>query len=373
MAPPVSGIGRYTAILSDNIGKHSAVETVRYFDHKRLLPKRPEFNRSNKTNALSALLHSVVNSPFISPFAISYFHYQIAKQINVLHDFIYHETNYILLPFGGKTISTIHDLSYIHYRDLHPKSRIRYFEKEMPKTIEKADHFIAVSQFTKNEMVNILGVDSQRVTVVPEGVTEQFRPQTRNEILPVLEKHNLTDKNYVLLVGSIEPRKNIGHFLEAYDHMSESLKRRFMVVHVGPSGWLNSKIHLKIERLQEKGRFKALGYLSENELASLYAGASVFAFPSIYEGFGLPPLEAMASGVPVLASDISSIPEIVGDCGVLTAPFDVPKMSSDLERILTDNPLRSLCIKKGLKRAQKFSWDRCVDKTVEVYKQVSAL
>ena len=155
--------------------------------------------------------------------------------------------------------------------------------------------------------------------------------------------------------------------------MPESLKKHFMVIHVGPSGWLNSKIHDKIERLEGKGHFKALGYLPENELASLYAGATVFAFPSIYEGFGFPPLEAMASGVPVLASDISSIPEIVGDCGVLTAPFDVTKMSFDLERILTDKPLRTLLIKKGLERAKKFSWDHCVAKTVEVYKQVSRL
>jgi len=373
MAPPISGIGRYTTILSDKIVRRPAIETVKYFDHKSLLAKRPEFSSSSKENSVITLMRKIANSPFISPFAITCLHYRLSKQINRLHGFIYHETNYILVPFNGKAVSTICDLSYIHYRNLHPKSRIKYFEKEMPKTLERANHFIAISEFTKNEMINILGVDSQRVTVVPLGVTEQFKPRSRDEILPVLNKYQLADKNYILLVGSIEPRKNIKHFLEAYDHMPESLKKYFMVIHVGPSGWLNSEIHNKIERLEGKGQFKALGYLSENELVSLYAGATVFAFPSIYEGFGLPPLEAMASGVPVLASDISSIPEIVGDCGVLTAPFDMPKMSFDLERILTDKPLRTLLIKKGLERAKKFSWDHCVDKTVEVYERVSAL
>ena len=373
MAPPISGIGHYTTILSDSVIKHPSIETVKYFNHKTVLAEKPEFGGSGKEMAIVKFMHKVANTALIAPLAMSCIHFQLSKKINLLHDFIYHETNYMLMPFDGISISTIHDLSFIHYRDLHPKGRIQYFEREMPKTLERADHFIAVSQFTKDEMVNVLGVDSQRITVIPEGVTEQFKPRSRDEIFPVLEKYHLTDKNYILLVGSIEPRKNIKHFLEAYNHMPASLKKYFMVVHVGPSGWLNTEIHTTIEQLESKGRFKALGYLSENELVSLYAGAYVLAFPSIYEGFGFPPLEAMASGIPVLASNTSSIPEVVGDCGVLTAPFDVIKMSSDLERILTDNQLRTLLIKKGLTRAKEFSWDNCVNKTVEVYKQVSAL
>ncbi|MBW2709631.1 MAG: glycosyltransferase family 4 protein, partial [Deltaproteobacteria bacterium] len=263
--------------------------------------------------------------------------------------------------------------SHINYRNLHPKNRIQYFEKELPKTLENADHFIADSQFTKDEMVNILGVERERIAVIPIGITKQFKPRDRNDLLPILNKYYLMNKDYILLVGSIEPRKNIKNFLEAYSQMPESLKKHFMVLHVGPSGWLNAEIHNKINQLESKGQFRALGYLPENELVSIYAGAYAFAFPSIYEGFGLPPLEAMASGVPVLASNISSIPEVVGDCGVLTSPFDVGKMSLDLERILTDNPLRTLLKRKGPKRAEKFSWGNCVNKTLEVYKQVIGL
>jgi alpha-1,3-rhamnosyl/mannosyltransferase len=372
MAPPISGIGRYTTILSDNIVKHPAIDTVKYFDYKNVLNKKPEFS-SGKQKPIIKLIRKVATYPLIAPFATSYLHYQLSKKLNSLDSFLYHETNYILMPFNGRSISSIHDLSYIHYRDLHPKERIQYFEKEMPKTLESADHFITDSQFIKNEMLEILGVNEKRVTVIPIGVTEQFKPRNRNEILPILDKYNLSDKNYILLVGSIEPRKNLKHFLEAYSNLPESLKKHFKVIHVGPSGWLNTQIHNKITQLENKGQFKALGYLPENELVCLYAGAYVFAFPSIYEGFGLPPLEAMASGVPVLASNISSIPEVVGDCGVLTNPFDVDKMSFDLERILTDNQLRPILIKKGLERAKQFSWDNCVNQTLEVYKQVIAL
>lgn len=373
MTPPISGIGRYTTILSDNILKHPAIEAVKYFDYKNILDQKPEFSSSTKEKSIIELVRKIANSSFIAPLATSYLHYQLSKKLKSLDNFLYHETNYILMPFKGKTISSIHDLSYIHYRYLHPKQRVKYFEKEMPKTLERADHFITDSQFIKNEMLEILGVADKRVTVIPIGVTEQFKPRSHNDILPILDKYNLNDKNYILLVGSIEPRKNIKHFLEAYTNLPESLKKHFKVIHVGPSGWLNTEIHNKIKQLENKGQFKALGYLPENELVSLYAGAYVFAFPSIYEGFGLPPLEAMASGVPVLASNISSIPEVVGDCGVLTDPFDVDKMSFDLERILTDNQLRSLLMKKGPKRAKQFSWDNCVNQTLEVYKQVIAL
>jgi alpha-1,3-rhamnosyl/mannosyltransferase len=373
MAPPISGIGHYTTRLSNNIVKHPAIDAVKYFDHWNVLDQKPEFSSSTKQKPIIKLIRKVATYPLIAPFATSYLHYQLSKKLNSLDSFLYHETNYILMPFKGKTISSIHDLSYIHYRDLHPKQRIKYFDKEMPKTIERANHFITDSQFIKNEIIEILGVADKLVTVIPIGVTEQFKPRNRNEILPILDKYNLSDKNYILLVGSIEPRKNLKHFLEAYTNLPESLKKHFKVIHVGPSGWLNTQIHNKIKQLENKGQFKALGYLPENELVCLYAGAYVFAFPSIYEGFGLPPLEAMASGIPVLASNISSIPEVVGDCGVLTDPFDVDKMSFDLERILTDNQLRPILIKKGLERAKQFSWDNCVNQTLEVYKQVIAL
>lgn len=212
--------------------------------------------------------------------------------------------------------------------------------------------------------------------ILPNEDIEAFIKNTidfKFNTVDTLQIKDLSDTNYILLVGSIEPRKNIKHFLEAYTNLPESLKKHFKVIHVGPSGWLNTEIHNKIQQLESKGQFKALGYLPENELVCLYAGAYVFAFPSIYEGFGLPPLEAMASGVPVLASNISSIPEVVGDCGILTDPFDVDKMSFDLERILTDNQLRSLLMKKGPERAKQFSWDNCVNQTLEVYKQVIAL
>ncbi len=373
MAPPISGIGRYTTILSDNIVKHPAIDTVKYFDHKNILDQKPEFSSSGKQKPIMKLIRKVATYPLIAPLATSYLHYQLSKKLNSLDSFLYHETNYILMPFKGKTISSIHDLSYIHYRYLHPKPRVKYFEKEMPKTIEKADHFITDSQFIKNEMLEILGIAEKRVTVIPLGVTEQFKPKNRHDILPILDKYNVSDKNYILLVGSIEPRKNLKNFLDAYSHLSENLKKHFTIIHIGPSGWLNTEINHKIKQLENKRQFKTLGYLPENELVSLYAGAYVFAFPSIYEGFGLPPLEAMASGVPVLASNISSIPEVVGDCGVLTDPFDVDKMSFDLERILTDNKLRILLMKKGPKRAKQFSWDNCVNQTLEIYKQVIAL
>ncbi len=373
MAPPISGIGRYTTILSNNIVKHPAIEAVTFFDHWNVLDQKPEFSCSAKEKSIIGLVRKIANSSLIAPLATSYLHYQLSKKLTSLDSFLYHETNYILMPFNGKTISSIHDLSYIHYRDLHPKQRVKYFDKEMPKTIERADHFITDSQFIKNEIIEVLGVADKRVTVIPLGVTEQFKPRNRNKILPILDKYNLNEKNYILLVGSIEPRKNIKHFIEAYTYLPESLKKHFKIIHIGPSGWLNTEINNKIKQLESKGQFKALGYLPENELVALYSGAYVFAFPSIYEGFGLPPLEAMASGVPVLASNISSIPEVVGDCGVLTDPFDVDKMSFDLERILTDNQLRSLLIKTGPKQAKQFSWDNCVNKTVEVYKQVRAL
>ena len=372
-APPVSGIGRYTIQLLEGMMDHSAIKTIKYFDYKNVLDQKKGFSLSDGENPMVKLLRRIATSPIIAPYALSFLHYRTAKNIQLFKDFIYHETNYILMPFSGRTIATIHDLSYIHHAHLHPKDRRQYFEKEMPKTLETANHFIADSQFTKEEMVKILGVDDRRITVVPLGISEQFKPRNRSHILPVLKKHGLTENRYILLVGSIEPRKNIKNFMDAYRHLPESLKKHFMIVHVGPSGWLNSEIHTTVEALERKGQFRGLGYLSEHDLVSVYAGAYVFAFPSIYEGFGLPPLEAMASGVPVLASNTAAIPEVVGDCGVLTSPFDVDKMSSDLARILTDDRLRMALRKNGLEQAKKFTWGHCIDKTVDVYLHVWSL
>ena len=294
----------------------------------------------------------------------------VSYTLKNLKGYLYHETNYVLEPYAGPSIATIHDLSYLHYPHYHPKERIWHMEMGMPKTLKRALHFLTDSEFVRQELIAVFGIAPEKITSVPLGVEEHYRPRQINELQPVLKRYNLHEKPYLLIVGTIEPRKNLGNFIDAYLQLPQSLRSRFSVVHIGPSGWATAPIEKKFNELGKQGHFKQLGYLPETELPYLYAGAYGFAFPSVYEGFGLPLLEAMACGVPVLAANRSSLPEIVGEAGLLVEAEDVAQLTAGIERLLTDEQFRALGKEAGPQRAALFTWEKVVAQTIAVYKKV---
>jgi glycosyltransferase involved in cell wall biosynthesis len=286
-----------------------------------------------------------------------------------------HATNYVSdhltgNRFRGPTVLTIHDCSFIRYPETHPKERLAWLDSHLPSSLDAAAAVIADSEFTRRELIELMGVAPDRVHAVALGVDRIFHPQSANRIRSVLGRHRLAPNGYLLSVGTIEPRKNIATLIAAYNQLPTGLQERWPLALVGQLGWKSGPLATILEQLARKGRLRQLGYVPDHALPAIYAGAGVFVYPSLYEGFGLPPLEAMACGVPVVASDRASLPEVVGQAGLLVDPEDCGELTAALKRLMTDADLRRGLGQQGRQRAMGFSWEACARKTLSVYQTV---
>lgn len=285
----------------------------------------------------------------------------------------YHEPNMIPRPFGGVTVSTFQDLAWHRHPEVHPVERLRWIERHLPRALEQTRRIITTSAFTRHEIVSVLGVDPARIDVVPLGVDGRFHPRGPDETAPVLAQRSLSPGGYLLSVGTVEPRKNLGRLLRAYANLPSALAERFPLVVVGASGWLNSPELASMEALERAGRLRYLGYVDEAELPVLYAGARAFAYPSLYEGFGLPPLEAMASGTPVLCSAGTAMAEVVEGCGLQVDPLDEGAIAEALRVLLEDDGTAERLSALGMARAAGFTWERCARDTLTTYRKALGL
>jgi glycosyltransferase involved in cell wall biosynthesis len=239
----------------------------------------------------------------------------------------------------------------------------------MKASARKADSIIAVSENTKKDVIKFYGIVPDKVKVIHLGVDSNFSPIKNENDDSVLRRYNLKP-GYILNVGTLEPRKNIVRLLEAYRLIAADLSYAPQLVIAGGKGWLSEDINKYIDSSGLKAKVVLTGYVPETDLPSLYRGAAVFAYPSLYEGFGLPPLEAMASGVPVVSSNISSIPEVVGKAGLLVDPCRIDEIARAVIMALEDDGLRDRMINDGLKRSGQFSWENTAKKTVDLYEEV---
>lgn len=371
ITPPLTGIGRYALNLARGIQYNGAVWDCRFYSAYRWVDNPEAALQANRMVA-SARRHV----PFKSLALSAYFRLRQAifrQRARKLKTYLLHSPNYILFEHDGPSVTTIHDLSYIHHREFHPVERIRIMDREMPKTLRLASHIITDSEFVRQEVINIYNVQPENVTAVPLGVSPAFRPRMPEETAPVLQRYGINDKSYLLVVATLEPRKNLARLLAAYSRINKALRETYPLVIVGAKGWLTDEIERLAAPLESVGQARRLGYVNEEDLPFIYAGAHAFAFPSVYEGFGLPPLEAMASGVPVLVSNASSMPEVVGEAGLQVDPYDNDQLSYNIERLLVDDGFRRQARQQGISRAANFTWQRCVEQTVEVYDRVHKL
>ncbi len=283
---------------------------------------------------------------------------------------LYHETNFIPMPFNGPTVVTVFDLSLHLFPNTHPAYRRRYFERTFYKRLPWAEHFITISQATKNQMVELLNISPEKISVTPLGINPKMKKQPRVDAQIFLSQYGLIFGAYILFVGTLEPRKNIETLLQAYAALPKRLRSQHPLVLAGRKGWRMDHLDSEIRRLGIESTTHLIGYVPLDHLPALYSGATVFVYPSLYEGFGLPPLEAMACGSPVITSNCSSLPEVVGDAGVQVEPRDTNKLREEIEWMLEDTSHRNLFCQRGLERAELFTWKACVEGTVSVYSEV---
>ena len=365
---PLTGIGRYTYELASRLQHAEEISELRLFAGRKFLPEL--VSPSDQSDAVHGLKR------FVQKNALAVEVYRrlmpiLRKQALRGHeDFIYHSTNFYLPPFAGPRVATFHDLSPFTWAHCHTPQIARYLQKELTQSLKRADALITVSHCMRQELADYFNWPLDRIHAVPLASSPQFHPRSPGVLREALARHGLEPGGYSLFVGTIEPRKNIVSLLDAYSRLPLALRQRWPLILTGYHGWRSEAIHDRIAQAQQQGWARYLGFVASADLPLLFAGARLFTFPSHYEGFGLPVLEAMSSGVPVVCSNSSSLPEVAGPAALMCAPDDVEGLTALLQQGLEDEAWRATAVQQGLLHAGGFSWERCAQATVEVYKSV---
>ncbi|MGE3269554.1 MAG: glycosyltransferase family 4 protein [Chloroflexota bacterium] len=274
-------------------------------------------------------------------------------------------------PVGwrGKTVVTVYDLSFLRFPEVFNRSNRLYLSTFTPPSLRRADRVITISESARQDVIDLCGVPPERVTPILLAADEQFQPATDDAVAAFRERQALPER-FVLYLGTLEPRKNVETLVRAYASLRQQGSDDHILVLGGPRGWQYDSIFALVEALGLTEYVRFPGFIPADEQALWYSSATVFAFPSRYEGFGLPLLEAMACGTPVVSSSASSLPEVVGDAGLLVDPSDVEGLTSALRLLMEDESRRSELAAAGLARARTFSWRNMATETVQVYREV---
>ncbi len=367
---PLTGIGQYIRSLFTAMDKMPHADINMYYGLRCEKGVRPLSSASGQKvmRSLSALQRLIPHARTLR---------RLAEKALFAHhtrssagETLYHEPSYVPLPYKGPQVVTVCDLSCFDHPQTHPKERVEMMQRNMPAAMAKADHIIVISEATGAALQRWFNVDKSRITNTYLAADPRFQPQPADALAPALASLGLTTEAYVLCVGTLEPRKNLTTLFLAYGGLPAALRQRYPLVVAGMSGWNTEALLKSAEDLIRRGELRLLGYVADALIPSLYAGAAAFCYPSRYEGFGLPALEAMASGVPVITSNQTSLPEVVGDAGLMLDPDDVDSLREQLQRLLEDRVFAEMLGQRGLARSRVFSWERCARETFAVYEKV---
>jgi glycosyltransferase involved in cell wall biosynthesis len=284
---------------------------------------------------------------------------------------LFFSPDFVLPPqLAGRRLVVVHDLAYLVHPECAVPSLEWYLHGAVPRAIGRADLVLADSESCRQDLIRLLNVEPDRVEVLYSGVEQAFHPvENLSELQAVRARYQLPDR-FLLTVGTIEPRKNLPRLFEALTRLPEALRVPVMVV--GKPGWLYEETYAAVERLGLDPWVRFLGYVPQEEMPALLSLALALVYPSLYEGFGLPPLEAMACGTPVLTSHVASLPEVVGESAILVEPTDVDSIAKGLLQLLSDAGLRAELREAGLARARQFTWEGSARRLIELFATVCA-
>lgn len=359
-----AGLGRYAEELARALVALESGDDLRIFYTDPLgrtppppldaLPRRA-LRWSNKPWRMTALLASYAHIPMDRLFGDAD---------------VFHATEHLLPPLRRiRSVFTLHDLAFLRYPQAHLPSNRWFLRLMMPRFLRSADAIICVSEFSKRDALAAYSLDESKLHVISEGVHPRFRPIRDPDVLAAVRARYQLPAQFILFVSTIEPRKNLPALWEAYGALLSEGRAQKLVV-VGQKGWLYQATFSRLRELGLEDQVLFPGYVADEDLPAIYSLAQCFCFPSLLEGFGLPPLEAMACGCPVVSSNAASLPEVCGDAALLVPPTDVAALTSALRRVLDDPALRDLLGARGLRQAARFTWRAAAEKTLAVYRSV---
>ena len=361
-----TGVGNYTHNLIQHLSQLDREnQYVLFYSHhlnvKFAIPKIDNPNFESKfirfPNKLLNLMWATVKLPKVDWFVGS---------VDV-----YHSPTFCLNALArGKSLITIHDLNFLAYRKFAIRSGRWHYAFKIRNYAEKVDAIIADSESTRSEIIKYLKIPEEKIHVIYLGCSPAFQPLSSSETKQkIMEKYQIKG-DFILYVGTLEPRKNLRGLIQAY--ANSRAKDDFRLVLAGGKGWKYKHIFRLVNQLKLQDRVIFCGYVPDSDLPALYNSASVFVYPSFYEGFGLPPLEAMTCGTPVIVSHTTSLPEVVGDAGIYVDPFDIEQISLSIDTVLSDTKLCQTLREQGLKRAKLFSWEKTARETLKLYQQLAS-
>ncbi len=282
---------------------------------------------------------------------------------------LFHATDFTLPPTlpGTRTLLTVHDLSFVRAPETATPVLKAYLDEVVPRSVRRATHVLADSQATKDDLIEFYGTAPEKISVLLSGVTANFKPVTDPETRKaVRERYNIQENPYIFSVGTVQPRKNYARLIEALAALGPAYADVHVVI-AGGRGWLDDPIYETVQRLGLAERVHFIGFARDEDLPALYTDAACVAYPSLYEGFGFPVLEAMACGTPTMTSDVSSMPEVAGDAALMVDPYDVDAIADALKQLLSDHTLRAELIVRGYQQASQFTWTQSARQLKAIY------
>ncbi len=362
-----SGVGRYIRDLINGLAQIDSNNEYVLFANSKvkngILPGTKNFRKKLSLFPLQNAAGRIMWEQLFLPIKL------IQERVDIIH---FPDQSYPILPLRCPSVITVHDLTYNVYPQTYTLAKRVYKNTVMRAAIARTDRIIVDAKNTKKDILETYNISEEKITVINCGLSEMFKEISDSELLENTRKKFALPEHFILHVGTLSPDKNLTGLLDAYAILKRKVGSLPKIVVVGPRGWLYESIFKKILRLRLKDDVVFLGYIEDIDLVHIYNLADIFVLVSLYEGFGFPPLEAMACGTPVISSDAGSLPEVVGEAALMVNPHDVEDLAKAVERLLVDSALRKELIKKGFARRKLFSWEETARKTLTIYQEAAS-